>query len=595
MGGISKQNIEQIRNANDIVDVVGSYLQLKRAGTALRALCPFHKEKTASFNVNAQRQIFHCFGCGAGGDVFKFIMQYENVDFVEASRLLARRAGLQIQFDEGGSAEDSSAKETLYKLHDELAQFYHRVLLDHSDGEAARRYLADRKLERDIIDQFIIGFAPARPNALKQWAEKKKYTLAQMEAAGVLAKSDRDDDVYDRFRGRLMFPIRDDLGRVIAFSGRIIAKDQHPAKYVNSPETPIFKKGRVLYALDRARRPILESRIALVCEGQIDVIRCHGAGLTTAVAAQGTALTEDHARLLKRYADSVVLVMDADAAGQNSAIRTAEIFIAGGLTVRVAGLPPGEDPDSLILKHGPAEIERLIATAQSALDFHIDVLTAREDIKTEAGLLRVTRALLESIGRAPSAVQREQLLHQAAARLNISEEALRSDLKPVRRPAPAREEPKAKTGPISHPPEEVELARVLAHHPECGELVKEFMPLAELSDEVCRTIVGHLLETNLDFTMDGDESGRLVAEILARDSKLAGSEATPEDAAKDLILRIRRRTLERRRKTLEDQRRQASGPERERLHAELAQLILDLRALKDGWEKARPVLEIHAG
>jgi DNA primase len=416
-----------------------------------------------------------------------------------------------------------------------------------------------------------------------------------MEAAGVLARSDRgDDDVYDRFRGRLMFPIRDELGRVIAFSGRIIEKDQHPAKYVNSPETAIFKKGRILYALDRARRPILESRTALVCEGQIDVIRCHGAGLTTAVAGLGTALTEDHARLLKRYADSAVLVMDADAAGQNSAIRTAEIFIAGGLSVRVAALPPGEDPDSLILKHGPTEIERLIETAKSALDFHMDVLLAREDVKTEAGLLRVTRTLLESISRAPSAVQREQLIHQASARLNVSEDALRKDLPKKYQPQTRNPEPQ-KIVPIVHPAEEVELARVLAHHPECVDLVRQFMPLMELSDAVCRTIVGHLLEDNLDFTMDGDESGRLVAEILATDSKMAGSEATPEEAAKDLILKIRRKTLELRRKTLEEQRSQATGPERERLHAELAQLILDLRALKDGWEKARPVLEIHAG
>ncbi|HEY8240720.1 MAG TPA: DNA primase, partial [Kiritimatiellia bacterium] len=309
---IGKQTIEEIRSACDIVDIVGSYIQLKKGGPgSLKALCPFHKEKTPSFTVNPSRQIFHCFGCGEGGDVFKFVQKYENVDFPTAARMLAERAGIQVEFDAADDGE-IKAKDILYRIHEELAQFYHRVLIESAPGEPARKYLAERDIGPDVIEQFLIGFAPNRYNTLATWAEKKGYQPAQLELAGVLTRREESDEPYDRFRNRVMVPIRDDQGRVIAFSGRIMEADAKAAKYVNSPETPLFRKGRVLYALDKAKRPILESRTAILCEGQIDVIRCHAGGITTAVAAQGTALTEDHARLLKRYADAVVLVMDAD-------------------------------------------------------------------------------------------------------------------------------------------------------------------------------------------------------------------------------------------------------------------------------------------
>lgn len=597
---LSKASIEMIRNANDIADVVGSYLQLKRAGTALKALCPFHKEKSPSFHVNPQRQIFHCFGCGAGGDVFKFVMQYEGVEFVEAAQLLARRAGLQIQFEEGGEKAETGAKETLLKLHEDLTRFYQRVLLEHPDGAPARAYLKDRRLGPDLIEMFKIGFAPHRPDALRKWSEKSKYSIAQLEAAGVVARGERDpDDLYDRFRGRLMFPLRDELGRVIGFSGRIIEKDQHPAKYVNSPETLLFKKSRVLYALDLARRPILDARTALVCEGQIDVIRCHAAGLNTAVAGLGTALTEDHARLLKRYADSVILLLDADTAGQNSAIRTSEIFLAAGLAVRIATLPPGEDPDSLVLKSGADALRTVVAAAKSGLEFHADVLTSREDIRTAEGMMRVSRALLESIARAPTAVQRDQMLQQVARRLNVSENSLRADLAAQSRKAPRRAETEPpRPPPVAHPPEEVELARVLAHHPECAAIVRRFLPVEEISDPACRVIIARLLdgEANLSTAVatESEECGRLAAEILATDSKIMGADKSPSDATQDLILRVRRRVLETRRRAIEAQRNQADAASRDRLNAELAQLILDVRSLKDGWEKALPFLELHA-
>ncbi len=601
MAGLNKQTLEQIRDANDIADVVGSYIPLKRAGTALKALCPFHKEKTPSFTVNPQRQIFHCFGCGVGGDVFKFVMLHENMDFMSAVRLLARRAGIQVQFDDEATSRETGEKERLYKLHEALAQFYHRVLMDHSDGEAARTYLKNRHLDNATIKDFLIGFAPARPHAMQQWAKKNKYELKQLEAGGIIAIGDGGpDDIYDRFQGRLMFPIRDEQGRVIAFSGRVLRADQHPAKYVNSPETPLFRKSRVLFAFDKARRPILDSRTALICEGQIDVIRCHAAGIKTAVAALGTALTEDHARLLKRYADSVTLVMDADTAGQNSAIRSSEVFIAGGLAVHVATLPPGEDPDSLVLKEGAAGLQKAIDRATSALDFHIDVLTSRENTRTEEGIMRVSHALLESIARAPSAVQQDQLIRRAAGRLGIAEQSLRDDFARVARTATPRQTTAVTPPPkkSERPPEEVELIRILAHHPECVNLVRDYLPLAEVSDPVCRTIIHRTLEGEENLTAlattESEACGQLIAAILAAGSRVAADEGAPEAAIKDLILRIRRRTLEQRRKEMEARRARTQGPEQEQLNAEIAQLILDISAFRRGWQHALPILELNS-
>ena len=395
---IPKSVLEDIRSANDIVEVVGTYLQLKRGGSAHKALCPFHKEKTPSFSVNQQRQIYHCFGCGAGGDVFKFVMEYENVDFSTAARMLAERAGIRLEWadtDESGGP----AKDSLLKIHEEVALLFHRALLETPGAEQARQYLKERELDEKTVKDFLIGHAPNGRDALFRWCRKKKYSIDLFVAAGLIMKSEQGD-VYDRFRNRLMFPIRDELGRVIGFSGRILEKSDKLAKYVNSPETAIFKKGRVLYALDKAKRNILDSKTAILCEGQIDVIRCHMAGIHTAVAAQGTALTDDHARLLKRYADSVVIVLDADKAGQDASLRSAEALLGAGLSVSIAALPKGDDPDSLIRKNGGQAFLDVVKNAKSVLAFQIDVLRSRENLTTqEAAILRATRAVLETIGQ----------------------------------------------------------------------------------------------------------------------------------------------------------------------------------------------------
>jgi DNA primase len=596
MGGIIPKNLlEDIRSRCDVVDVVGSYLQLKRAGSTFRALCPFHKEKTPSFHVNPQRQIFHCFGCGKGGDVFKFVMEYENVDFGAAARILAQRAGVHLEFEESGRERNTGGieKDALLRLHEDVAQLFHRCLLDEKHGAAAREYLADRDLSLEVAKDFLIGYAPDRWDTLLLWAEKKKIPVKLLEAAGLVLAKD-GGGYYDRFRNRLMFSIRDELGRVVGFSGRVMNPDEKTAKYVNSPETLLFKKSRILFALDRARRAIADARQAILCEGQIDCIRCHLAGFTNVVASQGTALTEDHARLLKRYADEILIVLDADTAGQNAALRAAEVLLGAGLSIRIAALPKGEDPDSLIRKQGHDGFDRVLAGAVGALEFQAALLRARGELASEAGKTRSARAMLELIARAPTAVQRDLLLHQAAELLQVSEEALRQDARRLQR-APTREsaEP-APEKPVAHPTEEVRLLELLVQNPELAGEIGQHLPENLLADADCRALYRLLLAAPPDLNAaSGDESAecqRLAAQIQMAPERVGGEEYTPRQAAQDLITVIVRGVLERRRAEKQKQRETAQGVTFEQLTQEIAQLTLDLRNLRLGWERAELVL-----
>lgn len=429
---IPERILDEIRFRNDIVEVIGSFISLKRMGSTYKACCPFHKEKTPSFNVNPNMQIFKCFGCGEGGDVISFLMKHQGMDFVTAARTLAERAGIEIEVeaDQGEGAQ----RKTLYAIHHGITQFYRRCLEQFPAAKAARDYVVQRGLDGETAEAFQIGYAPAGwGNAIK-WGEKYGYSPDQLEQAGLVLRSSkpgRNNDFYDRFRDRLMFPIHDSQGRVIAFSARILVSDPKQPKYVNSPETPIFSKGRVLYGLDKARRHIVNtaSREALICEGQIDVVRCHQCGFPTAVAAQGTAFTDDHVQLLKNYADSVVLVFDADAAGQAAAVKTAHLFMKAGLVVRVAVLPAGEDPDSFLRTNGADAFRGCLDQAVSLVAYQIRVLGEKEtDVRGIAATARIATAVLETLCCSPHAVLRERMLQEASGLLGLPQHALETDL-----------------------------------------------------------------------------------------------------------------------------------------------------------------------
>jgi len=596
---IARQVLDDIRERLDIVDLVGSYVTLKRAGTAFKGLCPFHKEKTPSFTVNPTRQSFHCFGCGKGGDVFSFVQEIENTDFMGAVRLLAQRANVVLVEDEQARGEDAR-KDLLYKIHEESARFYQDILRQSKTAEAARAYLKERQLGPDVVEAFGLGYAPAQ-DVILRWGQKYNYDEPLLIQAGLLARDEERGRIYDRFRDRLMFPIRDSSNRVLAFSGRILPGDERGSKYLNSPETPIFRKSRVLYALDRARKAMIDTRTCVLCEGQIDVIRCHSAGITNAVAGLGTALTEEHARVIKRAADTVILVMDADTAGQNSALRSASIFLAAELSVKAASLPAGEDPDSLIVKRGGPALQEILDKAKSFIDFQIDVLSRRHDRSTEAGLKRIADEVVAYVSHAPSQVFQDSLLNQASARLGgeFSLHKLRALM--TRAPRTVQEQAVETTAPTAAPPprEERSLIHLLLHHPEALALAQRYLPRAYLTDEDCRFLFEQLLAGSATAPNlaqiareKGDRCLNLVAELEAEDQRLSGDEMPWQRAAQEIILGIRRRALERKRRELTQARDQVAEADRPPLDSQIAEVVLDLGLLRQGWDKALPLLDL---
>jgi len=353
VGRIPEETIEQVLSATDIVDVISGYLPLSRAGSNFKANCPFHNEKTPSFMVNPSRQSYHCFGCGAGGSAIGFVMAYENLPFPDAIKKLASRAGVPIQEEAYDPEADKRHrnKSRLLELHNGAARFMHELLMTSPDAQHARDYLKSRGYGRGMAERWLVGWAPEYPNQFLDWARSNKFTGRELCDSGLAAPKDAGG-LYLRFRDRLMFPIYNDYGDIIAFSGRQLKEDPRSGKYINSPETNLFKKSKVFFALDKARRSMTKDKFALICEGQIDVIACHEAGITSAIATLGTACTPEHARLLKRYTKDAVICFDSDAAGFKAADKAFAIMSAEGIHIRMATMPDGEDPDSLMKKQG---------------------------------------------------------------------------------------------------------------------------------------------------------------------------------------------------------------------------------------------------
>ncbi len=431
---IPPETIEQIQAANDIVEVIGGYFPLKRAGVMYKAICPFHQERTPSFSVNPQRQIFKCFGCGAGGSVIRFVMNYENLDFIGAAKKLADRAGIKI-IESEMSAEDNARftlRRRLLALHCEAAEFFHHQLLKKPSAQAARDYLKGRGIGVEIARTWKLGYAPSSFDAFSAMARQQGFSDEEMVQSGLVKLRDEErprGDFYDRFRGRVMFPICNDTGEVIGFSGRVLESDAKAAKYINSPETMLFTKGAVLFGLHRSKRALIDKGSAIVCEGQLDLITAFEAGIQNVIAPQGTAFTEKQAHLLKRYVEEVVLCFDADAAGEKAAERSLSSLLAENLVVRVAEMPPGEDPDSLVRGKGPAAFTERIAAAKDFFDFQLDRLTQAPGFQSPRGKLQAARKLAESISLLSEPILREAVLQRATQRLEIAPQELQRMLK----------------------------------------------------------------------------------------------------------------------------------------------------------------------
>ena len=432
-GFLSPDMRERIRAASDLVDIIGSYVPLKKNGANFTALCPFHKEKSPSFNVNPHKQIFHCFGCHKGGDVFTFVKDYENIGFMDAVRRLAERAKIPLEFENTPGAQESRhLKDHLLEIHDQLATRWQNCLANEAAGQRARDYLASRGVSADAIKLFRIGAAPELWDDTVNWAKSKNFPVEVAEQAGLIVRKEETGRHYDRFRGRLMFPICDEQGRVVAFSGRVLPGDESPAKYVNSPETPIFTKSKIFFGLDKSKRAILDAGYAIICEGQLDLIACFMAGVQNIVAPQGTAFTDQHARIIKRYANEVVLCFDSDNAGQNAIVRSLDHLLAAGLAVRVAVVPSPHDPDSFIKNFGGEAYRKLVEGAEGFFDYLLKRLCATNDVTSDKGRLAILRGMAEALHKTNNSVLLDTHAQKTALRLGVAVDAVRKEFTKVK-------------------------------------------------------------------------------------------------------------------------------------------------------------------
>ena len=448
--GIPEATVEEVKARIDLADLIASYgIDVRVAGASKKACCPFHHEKTPSFHINETKGFYHCFGCGESGDAIKFVEKMDGLTFIEAVKKLAAQCGVTV---EEKVDPEAGRRKRLYALLAELTQFYHRCLLQAKEAEPARAYLTARDLGPEIQDAYQIGYAPNGVANILRWAEKYKYTPEELEAAGVIRRGDRPGDLgYHRFGGRLMFAIRDKQGRVVGYSGRQLVASKNSGKYVNSPETPVFSKKRILYGFDKAMRAIAQDRKAhevIVCEGQIDCIRLQTRGFPNAVAGQGTAFTEDHVAMLRKVADLVTLVYDDDAAGHAATIKSARLCLAAELPVRVVSLPGGDAPDSFLRAHPAEDFRRLLENAESIMSFQVRAERAKErDPGSVDAVARITREVLTTVAACPSAVLKAAMTGEAAKLLGLPTAALAEELGKVKasepkrppRPAPSEE------------------------------------------------------------------------------------------------------------------------------------------------------------
>ncbi|MEA5051564.1 MAG: DNA primase [Oscillospiraceae bacterium] len=414
---LSPDFLLELHERNDIVEVIDTYVGLKRRGRLYTALCPFHNEKTPSFTVYPDTQSYYCFGCGAGGDVITFIKQKENLEYIEAVKLLAARAGLAMPDDVNDDA--MRRRKRMYEINRLTARFFFDSL-NTDAGKHARAYLRGRRLADATIKHFGIGWAPDGWTGLRDCLRARGYSDDELVAAGVCTVSQKNNSVYDFFRDRVMFPVIDVRGNVVAFSGRTMGTD--PRKYVNTRDTDVFKKSRTLFALNIAKNN--DRRQILVAEGQMDVIALHAAGFTNAVAALGTALTDEHARMISQYADEVVLIYDSDEAGQKATRRAIETFKSTNLNVRVVNIPGAKDPDEFLKNNDAAAFEALLSGADNATEYALVQAKRKYDLKTDAGRVGYLKDAAGVLARLTSATERDIYAGRVAGEIGAKKDSI---------------------------------------------------------------------------------------------------------------------------------------------------------------------------
>ena len=523
------RTLDEIKDRLDIVDLISEYVNLKKAGQNWKGLCPFHTEKTPSFTVSPAKQIFHCFGCGSGGDIFTFLTRYESLTFPEALKILATRAGVTIKTFQKG-ADTTGEKETLLTIHRDALEFFQQYLRKNAK---AIEYLKERGISSNAQNLFSLGFAPRSWNALLSFLERKGHKADTIKKAGLVTKGTKG--YYDTFRGRIIFPIHDHKGDVVAFGGRSI--DGSDPKYLNSPETLIFNKRRVLYGLHYAKDSIKKTGHALLMEGYLDVITAHIHGFKNALAPLGTALTQEHDKLIRRFTEDVIIIFDSDPAGIKAAKNTANILLESGLNVRILSMPENQDPDSFLQQKGDKEFQELVEHPLSIVDFFMLQKGERRS---------KIRETLEAISKAPDKILQGEYIKALSEKLNANERDVRAEFQRlINRPQSGYKKPStgAAPKPKRKPLDEEYIIQLLFQIPEKVNDVCGILSTSDFKDATTRSIFNKIKEGVISFNgllaqCEGEEVNFLTG-ISTRDDF-----EEPEKVLEDCIKSIRKKQLD---------------------------------------------------
>ena len=560
MAGIPQGILDEILNRVDIVEVISGFMPLKRAGRNFKAVCPFHHEKTASFMVNPAKQIYHCFGCGVGGNAFNFLMRYERIEFPEAAEQLAKRAGVELpKYNKDPHVEGINS--LLFKIN-ELAAVYYQGLLNSAEGLIARNYLIGRGLKKETIASFRLGLACAKWDGLLNFLRSKNINLSLLEKSGLIIPK-TGGGYYDRFRNRVIFPIFDLRNRIIAFGARIlpgVEQGKDLAKYINSPETPIYIKGKNLFGLNLAKDEIGKLDYAVIVEGYLDFLMPFQEGLHNVIASQGTALTYEQVRLLKRYTRNAVVVFDGDSAGEAASLRSLDIFLEEDMEVKIVDLPRGLDPDTFIRKNGPGEFKEKINSAKTLFDYKLGLLKSRFNSRTVEAKVKIANEMLATIAKIKNAVLKSEYIRSLSEDLSLKEEALLAELKKVKPDTIAfgmRIQEKNKF--LEMNPTEKLLLKLMLEESRLIADLKGILEPADFQDERAAKIVSVIFDfisqgkniapKHLISYLDDEDASGFIGELLVSpEPVLEGSKR--DDIVKDCVKRLKLKRLRLKREQL---------------------------------------------
>lgn len=523
MTRIHNDIVDNVVDKTDIVEVISAKIPLKKTGRNYKAVCPFHGEKTPSFVVSPDKQIFHCFGCGIGGNVITFLIRYDKLTFREALKILADKANIKLPEMRSSSSVPNSLFDKLYELNERAKEFY-KLYLFGSNGKQSLKYLKERGLTEDSIRLFQLGYAPNLWEGLLSYLKPKDINNTQLvEKAGLILSREHNKGYYDRFRNRIIFPIFDVRNKIIGFGAR--ALDNSQPKYINSPETPIYNKGRNLYGLNFSKGHIREKDYAIIVEGYLDLIIPFQNGVKNIVATLGTALTSDQIRLLKRSSKTVVIVFDSDKAGEEASLRGLDILISLDMNVRIATLPKGYDPDTFVRNHGASAFEQLIKSSKDLFDYKMGLLMKRFNKDGVRGRAAIATLMLPTIARIPSDILKASFLKKLSDMLSLDESALKTELQKVKKDysySVSLEEPNIKKKKMRYA--ELLLLSIILDDPEAIAVVDEEIGVAQFREDKIKDIIGavkdkckkgkHMTPSRLITHFDDEESKNIISKAV---------------------------------------------------------------------------------